>query len=93
LQTFGVDVVARVLVPVGAVTPAVRRSCATDVFDPALPVTAFGVVAAGEVDVTGAVDAPGVVVVTGAAGATGVTLSAPDAVPVPALFTARTRIR
>jgi hypothetical protein len=91
LQTFGVDVVARVLVPVGAVTPAVRRSCATDVFDPALPVTAFGVVAAGEVDVTGAVDAPGVVVVTGAAGATGVTeFDALDALPVPRAFVAVT---
>jgi hypothetical protein len=32
---------------VGAVTPAVRRSCATDVFDPALKAAAFGVVDTG----------------------------------------------
>ena len=78
MQTFGVDVVARVLAPVGAVTPAVRRSCATDVFDPALPVMAFGVVAAGEVEVPGVVDA------TGVGGATGVTeFDALYALPVP----------
>ena len=79
MQTFGVDVVARALAPVGAVTPAVRRSCATDVFDPALPVTAFGV------------DAAGVVVVAGVVGATGVTeFDALDALPVPRAFVAVT---
>jgi hypothetical protein len=55
------------------------------VFDPALPVTAFGVVAAGEVEVTGVVDATGVV------GATGVTeFDALDALPVPRAFVAVT---
>jgi hypothetical protein len=83
LQTFGVDVVARVLVPVGAVTPAVRRSCATDVFDPALKAAAFGVVDTG-------VDT-GVAVVAGVVGATGVTeFDALDALPVPRAFVAVT---
>ena len=77
MQTFGVDVVARALAPVGAVTPAVRRSCVTDVFDPALKAAAIGVVDTG--------------VNTGVVGATGVTeLDATDALPVPAAFVAVT---
>ena len=73
------------MAPVGAVTPAVRRSCATDVFDPALPVTALGVVDAGEFEVTGVVDA------TGVGGATGVTeFDALDVLPVPRAFVAVT---
>ena len=84
---MGVDVVERVLAPLGTTRPEVPRSCVTDVVDPALAVAAFAVV------VPGVVAAPGGVDVAGAGGATGVTLNAPDAVPEPALFTARTRIR
>ena len=85
MQTFGVDVVARALAPVGAVTPAVRRSCVTDVFDPALKAAALGVVDTGVNTGVG----PGVN--TGVVGATGVTeLDATDALPVPATFVAVT---
>ena len=85
MQTFGVDVVARALAPVGAVTPAVRRSCVTDVFDPALKAAALGVVDTGVNTGVG----PGVN--AGVVGATGVTeLDATDALPVPATFVAVT---
>ena len=89
MQTFGVDVVARALAPVGAVTPAVRRSCVTDVFDPALKAAALGVVDTGVN--TGVNTGVGPGVNTGVVGATGVTeLDATDALPVPATFVAVT---
>jgi hypothetical protein len=85
LQTFGVDVVERVVAPFGATRPEVPRSCVTDVVDPALAAAAFAVVVPGVVAAPGGVDA------AGTAGATGVTeFDALDALPVPCAFVAVT---